>query len=405
MKKNWLLLGALIVSASMSVFADDFEDDIYFNPSKQKTASTKKKSTASNYIKDFDQQDVDAYNRRGQYYTTPVDTIGDYAASGEDFVYTQRIQQFYNPTIVVENADLLQSVLDNSYGNVEVVYNIDGPVLSPLYSPWTGYVPASWYSPYYINPGWSIGWYSPNWYGPSWSFGWNFGPVSWSWGYGPSWSYGPGWGWGGSWGWGGGWRPPHWHAPVGRPHYAQWTPGRNSVNRPGYRGGYNYVSNHGVSRPGSGRPVGTRPGTVRPGSIRPSSTGRPGTSVTRPGSTTARPGTSVGRPTTSRPVGTSVGGTRGSSRRPESAVTSTTRPSTSTSTTRPSTSTSTTRPGSSATTGRGSSNSSTSVSRPTTSTNRGSSTVSRPSSSSSRGSSAGRSSGGSRSSGGRGGRR
>ena len=192
MKKNWLLLGALIVSASMSVFADDFEDDIYFNPSKQKTASTKKKSTASNYIKDFDQQDVDAYNRRGQYYTTPVDTIGDYAASGEDFVYTQRIQQFYNPTIVVENADLLQSVLDNSYGNVEVVYNIDGPVLSPLYSPWTGYVPASWYSPYYINPGWSIGWYSPNWYGPSWSFGWNFGPVSWSWGYGPSWSYGPG---------------------------------------------------------------------------------------------------------------------------------------------------------------------------------------------------------------------
>ncbi len=388
MKKNWLLLGALLMSVSLTSVADDFEDDIYFNPSKQKTAA--KKKAASNYIANFDQQDVDSYNRRGQYYATPIDTIGDYVASGEDFVYTQKIQKFYNPTIVIDNADLLQTVLDNSYGNVEIIYDIDGPVFSSIYSPWSGYLPASWYSPYYYPNtwGWTVGWNSPYWYGPSWSWSWNFGPAwgpSWSWGWGPSWSYGPGWG------WGGGWRPPHYHHPVGRP-YAQWTPGRNSVNRPGsyYGGGYTYNGNHGIGRPGH---------TV----------GRPGiTGSTRPGTSTSRPGSTIGRPTTSRPAGSAIGGTRGSTR---PGTTSTTRPTTST--TRPSTSTtrpssSTTRPGSSSTStssGRGSSNKSTSVSRPSSSSSNRGSSVSRPSSGSNRGSSAGRSSGGARPSGGRGGRR
>lgn len=401
MKKHLILFSLLMVTAFSSAWAYDFEDDIYYDPSKAKKTATKKAS--SSYIKDFDMQDVDSYNRRGQYYVSPVDTIGEYVSQGEDFVYTQKIQKFYNPTIVIDNATLLDDVLANSYGNVEVVYNIDGPVFSSYYNPWWG-----WSTSYnFWGPSWSFNW-GPAWsygWGPSWSFNWGpawvntWGP-SWSYGWGPAWSYG----WGGPWG---GYYRPHYH----RPYYAQWTPGRNSVNRPGsyygayanggYRGGYNYNGHHGV-----------RPSY--------SHAGRPGSSVTRPGSSIAG--------STTRPSGHSIGGNRGVTRpgAGSSAVTGSSRPTTttrpSTSTTRPGSSVSTTtRPGSSVSTttrpststskGRGSSNrgsSSSSYTRPSSSSS-SSSSYSRPSSSSSgRGSSAGRgSSSGSRggSAGGRGGRR
>ncbi|MDE6523281.1 MAG: hypothetical protein K2L17_10720, partial [Muribaculaceae bacterium] len=182
--KNLLLLAMAMGSMTpVAVFADDYVDDIYFNPKKDKNVGAKKKNP--NYIENFSDIDVDTYNLRGQYYNTPIDTIGARVSSEEDFVYTQQIQKYYNPTIVLDNSQLLADVLQNSYGNVEIVYNGITPAFLPTYR--YGWPYYSYYDPWYWNVGfggWSIGgWYDP----------WNWGP-SWSWGWGPSWSWGPSWG-------------------------------------------------------------------------------------------------------------------------------------------------------------------------------------------------------------------
>lgn len=236
-----LLYGLIIMalSAPLAVSAQEY-DDIYYNPKKDKTASSsnQKKKKQSYYIKDFENIDVDEYNRRGQYYSSPIDTIGNRVENDEDFVYTQQIQKFYNPTIVVDNSDLLEDVLYNSYGNVEIVFDNGRPLFAPYY----GY---SW--PYY--PGYHYGWIDP-WYwdwGPAWRPAWAWGP-SWTWGPSWNWGWGPSWSWGPSWGWGG-----HHH------HYADYRPGGRLPNRPGS----NWASN---TRPGgnrghhtsAGRPVGSK---------------------------------------------------------------------------------------------------------------------------------------------------
>lgn len=246
------LLYSLTVMALLSpvVSAQEF-DDIYYNPKKDKTTvKTKTSKKQSNYIKDFENMDVDAYNRRGQYYVSPIDTIGTAAEQGEDFVYTQEIQKFYNPTIVVDNADILEDVLLNSYGNVEIIYDNGIPSFIPCYSTWGwpyygGYY--AWNDPWY----WNWGWNRPYWaYGPSWTWG-----PSWGWGWGPSWSWGWGGpGWGPSWGWGHG---PAWGG--GRPHYADYRPNGRYPNRPGSnwasntRPGGNHAGAGNVGRPGSHR--------------------------------------------------------------------------------------------------------------------------------------------------------
>lgn len=239
-----MMLALMVMAGTSMLCADVYEDDIYYNPKNAKT--TKSDSKKSNYIKDFQDQDVDAYNMRGQYYATPVDTIGRSVSNGEDFVYTQEIQKYYNPTIVVDNADIVGDILENSYGNVEVVYNINGvPSFAPYYNPWAYRYPYGGWSWNYWGPTISIGWSDPFW-GPSWSWGWGpaWGP-SWSWGWGPSWgpAWGPSWGWGPSWrpGWGGGWHHadyrPQGHRPGGaRPGWAHST-----------RPGGNYNGGHGVS--------------------------------------------------------------------------------------------------------------------------------------------------------------
>lgn len=224
-------LGALIPSAA---FADDYVDDIYFNPKKDTNVGAKKKNP--NYIENFSDMDVDAYNLRGQYYTSPVDTIGAKVSSDEDFVYTQQVQKFYNPTIVLDNAQILADVLDNSYGNVEIVYNGVTPAFLPTY----GY---GW--PYYR------GYYDP-W---AWNIsfgGWGFGGWYDPWYWGPSWSWGPSWGWGPSWSWAPGWGYPN----------GTWNPGGNRPINPGI----GWTGNH---RPANNRPTGisSRPGN----SSRPSS--------------------------------------------------------------------------------------------------------------------------------------
>lgn len=236
----------LVSMAGGSIAAQEF-DDIYYNPNKS-ASSTAKAKKQSNYIRDFQNIDVDEYNRRGQYYESPVDTIGASAQNDEDFVYTQKIQKFYNPTIVVDNADVLADVLQNAYGNVDIVFSGGIPYFNSIYG-WPGYYNYyNWATPYWTwGPSWSWSW------GPSWAWSWNWGP---SWGWGPSWAWGPSWSWGPSWGWSSGW---------GRPYYGEYRPNGRVPNRPGS----NWATN---TRPGGnyrgpGMSTGNRYGsTVSPAS-------------------------------------------------------------------------------------------------------------------------------------------
>lgn len=211
--KKYIILSVATLTMGLGASAYDYEDDIYYNPKKTKTTNTVTAvSTPRQQLVDFATVDVDEYNRRGNYFYTEIDTIGAYMENEPDFVYTTQIQKFYNPTIVTDNASVIQDVLNNSYGNVEIVYNYNG---CPSFVPWTSYAYPSWwaYNSWYNPWGWglsfgpfSVGWNSWwNW-GPSWGPSWG-----WAWG-GPGWGWGPGWGgpgWGPGWGWGGpGWGGP-----------------------------------------------------------------------------------------------------------------------------------------------------------------------------------------------------
>lgn len=254
------ILALITLGAIVPVYADDYFDDIYYNP-KKSVKETATSQGRGNYIQNFDQMDVDTYNRRGQYYMSPIDTIGSRIENGEDFVYTQQIQKFYNPRIVVDNTAALQDIIDNSYGNVEVVFNVNGPAFAGwgwndwYYSPYVSVWGPSWPLWYCgFNWGWGPSW-AWNW-GPSWSWAWNWGPA-WSWGYAPVWSYGPGWSYPG---WGPAYHP-------GRP-IAQYRPNGRRPNNPGghwasTRPGGGVTGNYGGrNRPGgSGHFVTQRPGS------------------------------------------------------------------------------------------------------------------------------------------------
>lgn len=296
-----IILGLTIVSMSASLmFAQDEFDDIYYNPSPKassktdssKSSKSKNKKKNSNYISDFSDMDVDEYNKRGFYYETDIDTIGSRVEAEEDFVYTQQIQKYYNPTIVVDNSDILADVLENSYGNVDIVVKNNIPVFTSVY-----------YSDY----PWAPGYYNWN-YRPAWSWSYAWGPISFSWNFGPAWTwnFGPTWAWypGPYWysgpGWGySPWFPPYHHhhpGPPPRPYYASYNrPGASrpvsaghgwsSSTRPGGRPNPGIAGNHQSSnvsgqygRPGSSlnnnRPgSGNQPG--RPGSSSTGNNGRP----------------------------------------------------------------------------------------------------------------------------------
>ncbi len=256
--RHYLLLASMLLTASTPIWGQ-IEDDIYYNPKKAEKEAVQER-VSRNYIADFQDMDVDDYNLRGQYYASPVDTIGMRAETDQDFVYTTQIQKYYNPTIVLDNVDLLTDVIANSYGNVNVEFNING---IPSFGPYVSYLPTAWGNWYLWNsPGWSISW---GWNGP-WSSPWWGGP--WNWGYGPSWGWGPGWGWGWgpgypSWGWGPSWGPSWGCGPL-RPHYhADYRPGGN---RPvGVRPGWGDNTRPGGNYNGGRRPVGSSGASARPG--------------------------------------------------------------------------------------------------------------------------------------------
>ena len=277
--KKVTLLVALTLPLAVALNGQGLYDDIYYNPktdTKKAETVIKRGNTSSNgvyyrSVADYPAADtytvvtkstrnVDEYNRRGIFAT--ADSVPADSTQTDNFAYTRRIEQFYNPAIVSgSNDDELATLYYAEPANVNIYVN------SPGY--W------GWNYPYY-GYGWGSPWYGPSWYGnrgsgPSWSGAWN-------WGWGHSWGWGPAWGWGPSWGWGGGvpvrpYNPRHPGA-INRPHYAN----GHSGYRPAPSGSY---------RPGSGRyPSGNyRPGTT--GNYRPGNSGnyRPGTngSYTRPG--------------------------------------------------------------------------------------------------------------------------
>lgn len=264
------LVSVMAVALAVPVLAQNDYDDIYYNPNQKtgkNTTKTSKKTSKSNYVADFSDMDVDEYNKRGFYYETPVDTIGNDVASEEDFVYTQQIQKYYNPTIVVDNASALSEVLENSYGNVDITVYDGRPVFTSVYTGAYGWAPSYYNWSYVPSWSWNYGWgpgyvsYSPVW---GWSVGvyspyvsWGYGPT-WGWGYDPAWSYYPhyhhhhhdc--------------RPPRpygnsYHRPGGATRPVNAGTGWSSARRPGTSGNVmhrasasKYVSNSSASRPGS----------------------------------------------------------------------------------------------------------------------------------------------------------
>lgn len=270
-----------------------FDDDIYYDASKDKAAkAAKKTSTATNngnyqrvatygnnsanVIVEYPAADtynvngtrtisVDDYNRRGIFATDSLTSD----TTSTDFQYTRRIEQFYNPEIVSGSGDKeLAEIYYMEPQTVNVYVNTPSAYWGYDYF----YPSFAWNYPYYYNNWWrwNSGWYWNSWYDPYWSWGW--GP-SWAWGPSWSWGWGPGWGWGPAWGpsWGWGWGPS-----MGRPY----NPRHPGVH--GYRPGSTTAGN----RPSgsSGRP-GIVNGNSHNNTYNPNMNYRPGTATGRPGLT------------------------------------------------------------------------------------------------------------------------
>lgn len=270
-----------------------YDDDIYYDPSKDKKAQEKAVVTHTYSVQEYQQSypvedypaadtyvlpaatnnwDVDRYNRRHEVNDTLAASVqaADSLAAKGDFAYTRRLEKFYNPEIVINTDD--PELIDYYYNSAQpdITINIGTPTYygsswSWAWDPWYTPLWATGWSSWYGRPYWGIGWNS--WYGPSWSWGWGWDPW-----WGPAWgpSYAPGWGWA------------HVHPrPHGNPSPGGWSTGNRrpsggytTGNRPG-RGswtGNGYRPNRGNTyRPNGGG------NTYRPGnggnSYRPGSAG------------------------------------------------------------------------------------------------------------------------------------
>lgn len=269
-----LLALTWFAASSPAVSAQDYDDDLYYSPSKAKKEEAKRQKEAAERQKQLNSQysrqadfagsdaydvsstrpltvDVDTYNRRGSY-TPDNSTAQGGELGGTDFENTRRIERFHNSDIITETGDtaLMQYYYSQPEAqpvNIYVVNSID---------PWSNWA------------------YRPSWrwrFGsPYWSFGWGYDPwYDWAWGYDPFW--GPSWGWNWGWSWGypsWGWGPGYW-GPAWGPGY--WGP--------------SYSGNWGYNRPGANRPhapsygngmAGNRPHSPAYGNARPGSSNRPG---------------------------------------------------------------------------------------------------------------------------------
>ena len=174
MKRNYLLILASVLTPLLVSGQSYYDDDIYYNPSKvKKTEKREVKKQKTEETADFEEptyqvytsnpRDVDEYNRRGAYKVSADTISADTVVANPDvFQYTERMERFDNPTIVVSSDDsrlkeLYYADNVNIYvGTPSVTWSIGG-----FYDPW--YSPCYRSSWYYNSWDWSFGWgcYSP----------------------------------------------------------------------------------------------------------------------------------------------------------------------------------------------------------------------------------------------------
>lgn len=237
MKLKMLILLVSVMMGNCAMMAQGYyDDDIYFDASKSKIEKKNKENKRLEYdgsdvyvVNGTMDVDVDAYNRRN--LSNVVDSSAIDTLASRDYLYTRRIERFYDPGVVKNSGDsaLIASYYNSTLEDDDIDVNIylgGSPYWTPynLYSyNWYGY--PYWSSAVY----WDYYWYGPSWvYNPYWSW------YSW---WGPSWYPGPG------------YYPPHPHHP---PHYGHnpainrrpASPGAYRPVRPGYNGHRNGMRNN-----------------------------------------------------------------------------------------------------------------------------------------------------------------
>ena len=174
---NRLILVVLLIIGVQPIIADEYNnDDIYFDSSKQKNNKQQKQSVEQSkfegicdYSNGYKIRDVDEYNRQGIYYY--IDTTNkDTGLIQDGYVYTNRIERFYNPSIVVGsgNQDLIDSYNENQ-SDINIYVN----------TYWSPYLYSGWwpmYSAFYVP--WHYGIYEPwlhyRWYAWYYDWGWYY---------------------------------------------------------------------------------------------------------------------------------------------------------------------------------------------------------------------------------------
>lgn len=236
------LAGIFAAVGSTASAQSYFDDDIYYDASKA-TKKTPQQTIRHTYstpstvvVAEYPAADtytggtsrvrsisVDDYNRRGIFATDSLSVD----STANDFAYTRRIEQFYNPEIVSGSGD---SDLANIYYMEPEQVNIYVNTPSAYWGYDYFYPSFGYYTPYWnFNWRWGSPWYWNSWYDPYWAWG-----PSWGWGWGPGWGWG--WNWGPSYGWG--WGLPSWSAPRYNPRHQGARPG-NIASRPGNVGNGN----------------------------------------------------------------------------------------------------------------------------------------------------------------------
>lgn len=313
-KRLMLAAVAIATTAGVSLAQSYYDDDIYFNPSKDKdknieqTKKTVNETSAVVYrqvttdypaadtytVETSSTRDIDEYNRRGIFST--VSTEADTTVTTGDFENTRIIEKYYNPNIITDSNDSdLVELYYAEPAEVNIYLTIPGywGWNYPLYSSYWGWSSLYW-----------GGWYNP------WSWAW--GPAwNWSWAWSPAWSPAWSWGWGPSWSWGG----PAYNNPR--------HPGAG--RQPVYSRSGNSLSRSSVSSGRTGRQAtttrttGRRPGisgnnsTSRSSNIQGTqNSNQQNNSYTRPGRNNSNPTYNQGSTNSSRSGFSSGGGSRSS---------------------------------------------------------------------------------------------
>lgn len=301
-----IILTALIIPLIMGMtsigsMAQNYDDDVYYTPSRaKKEREAARKAEAERMKKDrlewerqraqegaytedeyaqegyeLSEDDIDAYNRRGQNDNAQVKRGVAYgnksgkkayknkAKKRHSGQYSSRIARFHDPATILMNTQSGNVVVivdndrygDYDYGYEEDYYGYDGNVSinvypsygwgygSSSYFPW--YDP--WYGPWYYSAPWVRYYYYSYWpwgrsrwgyYDPWWGPGYGFDP-GYAWGYG----YGGGYGYGYRDGyWDGYWDGSYGYDPYSGRYYS-----RNYYAN-GRRGASSYASNNRVER-------------------------------------------------------------------------------------------------------------------------------------------------------------